>query len=174
MCLRALRPSVAIALVALIAVLSAREAGAQAGRLTGRVLDAESREPIRGATVTADNPEAIPDNFIAVSDNRGRFAMLGLRSGSWAVIVAAPGYVPFRIPMAIRTLGNPRGFQARQDTGKGQSAREYRHEGCAEGLASRAIAFACASGPMKPFRPTARCFRNSLSSIHLHSHALTA
>ena len=96
----------------LLVALAAGDAAGQAGRLIGRVVDAENNEPIRGATISAQNPDAVPDEIVSVSDNKGRFAMLGMRSGTWTIVAAAPGYIPFRASAPIRTLNsNPVEFK---------------------------------------------------------------
>ncbi len=74
----------------LIAAL-ADAAAAQTGRIVGVVRD-EGAQPIKGATVLAENPDAFPKSFTATSDNKGRFAMIGLRSGLWTLFAQAPGF----------------------------------------------------------------------------------
>jgi tetratricopeptide (TPR) repeat protein len=77
---------------------------AQTGRIAGTVKD-EGGEPIKGATVTAENPEASPPSFTATTDDKGRFGMIGLRTGrgSWSFIARAPGYSPQASEMNVRT-----------------------------------------------------------------------
>jgi CHAD domain-containing protein len=98
--------SAAIALAA--AVLLAQPAAAQGiGRAAGMVRDLDS-EPIKGATVTADNPDASPRTRTTVSDAKGRFGFMGLRRGTWTFSVQAPGYEPVTAKVPIQTLGtNP-------------------------------------------------------------------
>jgi tetratricopeptide (TPR) repeat protein len=71
--------------------LSASVAVAQSGRISGYVRD-ESGQPIRGATVLAENAEATPPSFSAVTDDKGRFSILGLRPGLWSFKASAPGF----------------------------------------------------------------------------------
>jgi tetratricopeptide (TPR) repeat protein len=92
------------AAVLAIAAVGAAPAAGQTGRIHGRVRDAQTGKAIKGATVTAENPQAVPHSFTAVSDDRGRFSMLGLRGGTWSVIVAAPGYAPAAGAARIQTL----------------------------------------------------------------------
>ena len=42
----------------------------------------------------AVNPDASPSQFASATDDKGRLAMIGLRSGTWRFIVEAPGYFP--------------------------------------------------------------------------------
>jgi Flp pilus assembly protein TadD len=72
-------------------VLAATAAGAQTGRVSGYVKDDEGR-PIKGATVLAENPEATPMSFSAVTDEKGRFAIIGLRAGIWTFKASARGF----------------------------------------------------------------------------------
>jgi tetratricopeptide (TPR) repeat protein len=95
---------------AIIALCGVDRAHAQAGRVFGRVADAQSKEPIRGVTVVAENPAAVPDSFTAVSDNKGRFAMIGLRSGTWVLVARAPGYEPMSVSTTIRALAASAGI----------------------------------------------------------------
>lgn len=87
--------------VALAIAVTAGSAAAQSGRLTGVVKD-EAGVPIKGATVIADNPEASPASFTSTTDDKGRFAMIGLRSGPWLLQVQAPGYAGQRGEANIR------------------------------------------------------------------------
>jgi len=79
------------AFAALVIAAMAGAAAAQTGRVIGVVRD-ESGQPIKGATVLAENPDAFPKNFTASTDNKGRFAMIGLRSGLWTLFAQAPGF----------------------------------------------------------------------------------
>jgi Flp pilus assembly protein TadD len=92
----------------LLVMLIACDAYGQAGRVWGRVKDAESGQPLKGATVTAENPQAIPTSFTAVSDDKGRFTIIGMRSGTWLLTASAPGYVPLRGSTRVQAFGgNP-------------------------------------------------------------------
>jgi tetratricopeptide (TPR) repeat protein len=79
---------VAVALVSSVSI-----ATAQNGRLTGEVKD-DSGAPVKDATVIAENPNASPGRLTTTTDSKGRFAVLGLRSGTWSFTVAAAGYTP--------------------------------------------------------------------------------
>lgn len=82
-----------LSLLALVAcVLGFPSVGvAQTGRAFGQVKD-EGGQPIKGATVQAENDQASPSSFSAVTDDRGRFSMIGLRSGIWTFTASAPGF----------------------------------------------------------------------------------
>lgn len=77
---------IAVALVGLAA-----PALAQSGRMSGRVLD-EDGEPIVGARIRAENPNANPTFREAVTDDDGRFSLIGFASGQWQVYASAEGY----------------------------------------------------------------------------------
>ena len=79
------------AFAALIVATMAGSAAAQTGRVIGIVKD-ETGQPIKGATLSLENPEASPRNFTATSDDRGRFAVIGLKAGEWSMVAQAPGF----------------------------------------------------------------------------------
>jgi len=79
----------------------AGSAAAQGSRVVGIVKD-ETGQPIKGATLSLENPEAIPRNFTATSDDRGRFAVLGLKAGEWSIVAQAPGFVPDATRVQVR------------------------------------------------------------------------
>jgi tetratricopeptide (TPR) repeat protein len=95
----------AIALGAAL-IVSALPAAAQTGRVGGTVKD-DKGQPIKGATVTAENPNASPSSFTATTDDRGRFSIIGLRSGTWKITASAPGFMPNGGEVPIKTLGAP-------------------------------------------------------------------
>jgi Flp pilus assembly protein TadD len=79
-------------------------ASAQSGRVSGVVRD-EDGQAIKGATVTAENSN-IGQSFTATSDDKGRFIMIGLRTGIWRFIAQAPGFAPEGGEAAVR-MGAP-------------------------------------------------------------------
>jgi Flp pilus assembly protein TadD len=81
----------------------AGDAAAQAGRVTGTVKD-ERGDPIRGATIIAENLDASPSSFTASTDDKGRFAIIGLRSGLWTFRSGSPGYTTEGGEVNVRTL----------------------------------------------------------------------
>src|SRR5262245_14003787 len=102
---RALAAFVTCALLA-----AATPALAQAGRAAGTVTDT-SGKGIKGATVTATNREASPSEVTSATDDKGRWAMIGLRPGVWNFTVAAPGFESTSGAAPIRTtLGAPLRF----------------------------------------------------------------
>src|SRR5437773_2355694 len=96
------RSLVAAALIAGCAATAA----AQTGRVGGVVKD-DASNPIKGATVTAENPSASPSSFTAVTDEKGRFSIIGLRSGQWTFTATAQGYAPESGRLNVSTIGSP-------------------------------------------------------------------
>jgi Flp pilus assembly protein TadD len=86
-------------------------AAAQNGRVGGVVRE-EGGQPLKGATITADN-SSIGQSFTATTDDKGRFNMIGLRSGEWRFIAQAPGYSPEGGMLNVRSGGQnaPISFQ---------------------------------------------------------------
>lgn len=102
-------PVMACAAACSLAVILARPAAAQlpVGRLFGSVKDI-SGQSVRGATVRAWNPGAIPNEFTATSDPKGQWAILGLRAGTWEVTAGAPGFESSTISVRVSALqANP-------------------------------------------------------------------
>ncbi|MGE3274830.1 MAG: tetratricopeptide repeat protein [Vicinamibacterales bacterium] len=87
-------------------LVSALPAAAQTGRIGGTVKDGEGK-PIKGATVVAENPSSSPSSFTATTDDKGRFSIIGLRSGTWTVTASAPGFQASSGNVPIRTIGAP-------------------------------------------------------------------
>ncbi|MDE2906943.1 MAG: carboxypeptidase-like regulatory domain-containing protein, partial [Acidobacteriota bacterium] len=63
---------------------------AQSGRMAGRVVDNETGDPIVGAQITIQKPG--DDTREALTDDDGRFSLIGFSSGQWQVYVRAEGY----------------------------------------------------------------------------------
>ena len=95
----------AIALVAAL-IAGALPAMAQTGRVGGTVRDG-SGQPIKGATVLAENPQSSPSSFTTTTDDKGRFSIIGLRSGTWKITASAPGFAPGGGSIPVRTIGAP-------------------------------------------------------------------
>jgi tetratricopeptide (TPR) repeat protein len=72
------------------------------GRLAGTVKDIAG-QPIKGATIRAVSPVAIPNEFTSTSDQKGQWAILGMRLGAWEVSAGAPGFESSTI--AVRVVG---------------------------------------------------------------------
>lgn len=92
----------AAALVALLHAVAPFDARAQVGRISGTVADEDGR-PIKGATITAENREQAPSTFTSTTDGRGRFALLGLRRATWAIVIQAPGFETALTRMDVAT-----------------------------------------------------------------------
>lgn len=105
-------------LAAAVLVAFAAPVAAQNGRVQGVVKDLNG-EPIKGAIVKATHPEAVPREFTAVTDDRGRFAIIGLRTAlTWKFVVTAPGYFDVEGNLLVRSqIGSPLTFGMRRDQG---------------------------------------------------------
>lgn len=93
---------VPLTLTVIAALCIAASASAQTARAMGTVRDTESK-PIKGATIRATNPEAYPPQVVSTTDDRGRWAMLGLRIGTYAFVVEAPGFLTVQASANVRT-----------------------------------------------------------------------
>src|SRR6059058_3318318 len=100
------RPLSLRALAALLFMAYAATAAAQTGRAGGVVKD-EAGQPMKGATVTAEKPSASPSSFTATTDDKGRFSIIGLRTGQWKFTVQAPGFGPETAGLQVQTIGAP-------------------------------------------------------------------
>ena len=102
-----MRESLKLSLAALVVVLlGALPVAAQTGRVGGLVKD-DKGQPLKGATVVAENPAASPPSFTATTDDKGRFSIIGLRAGTWKLTASAPGFQPSVGNVPIRTIGAP-------------------------------------------------------------------
>ena len=96
-----------IALALLVtSCLAAAPAAAQSGRATGEVRDTGGHS-IRGAIVRATNPQGHPSQITSTTDNKGRWAMIGLTSGPWHFEIEAPGYFLVASDVTVRVAGTP-------------------------------------------------------------------
>src|SRR2546430_5747632 len=93
-------------LAALFVAAFAASAAAQTGRVGGTVKD-DAGQSIKGATITAENPNASPSSFTATTDDKGRFSIIGLRTGQWMFTAQAPGFAPQSGRLAVQTIGAP-------------------------------------------------------------------
>jgi Flp pilus assembly protein TadD len=93
-------------LAALFVAALASGAAAQTGRVGGTVKD-DAGQPIKGATVTAENPSASPSSFTATTDDKGRFSIIGLRTGRWTFTAQAPSFAPESGALNVQTIGAP-------------------------------------------------------------------
>jgi tetratricopeptide (TPR) repeat protein len=88
-------------------VVSAVPALAQTGRIGGTVKDAQNNAPLKGATITAENPQASPSSFTATTDDKGRYSIIGLKTGTWKITAVAPGFQASSGQVPVRSLGAP-------------------------------------------------------------------
>jgi tetratricopeptide (TPR) repeat protein len=93
-----------IVVAALASLLLSGSAHAQMGRVNG-VVKGEDGQAIKGATITAENRN-VGMTLTATTDDKGRFNIIGLRSGEWRFYAQAPGYAPQGGAMLVR-LGSP-------------------------------------------------------------------
>ena len=94
-------------LAAAICLSLAPGAIAQTGRISG-VVFSDRAEPLRGATIRAENGDSYPRSFTGTSDGKGRFSFIGLKSGLWTFTVECPGFLPSDFSVMIRGGGLPR------------------------------------------------------------------
>ena len=111
-------PRVYVVALAVVILACALTAEAQTGRVSGIVKDTAGK-PIKGATVRAINPDASPGEFTSTTDDKGRFAMLGLRtSATWRFVAEAPGFFVNEGEARILSRpGAPFQFVLRRDPG---------------------------------------------------------
>jgi tetratricopeptide (TPR) repeat protein len=98
------RASPALALV--IAVCLAGPASAQTARAQGTVKDTGGKA-MKGATVKATNKEAYPSQITSSTDDKGRWAMIGLKTGTWTFVAEAPGFATQQAQWPVRVAGTP-------------------------------------------------------------------
>ena len=76
------------------------------GRFNGTVTDDEGNV-FEGAKVIVENPVGIPPRFEQLTDDRGRFTMIGLASGNWTLTIEAEGHHPLSQIVRVQQGGNP-------------------------------------------------------------------
>src|ERR1051325_4026999 len=92
--------------LATLALALAPAASAQtAGRITGTIKDPDGK-PIKGATVRATN-EAVNMRMTSTTDDKGRFAMIGVRTGNWVIVAEAPNFVALQGSAAVSSSNTP-------------------------------------------------------------------
>ena len=78
-----MRESLKLSLAALVVVLlGALPVAAQTGRVGGLVKD-DKGQPLKGATVVAENPAAAPPAVTATTPDKGRVSLIGPRARHW-------------------------------------------------------------------------------------------
>jgi hypothetical protein len=109
------RVRLTLTLCALLAV--AASASAQTARAGGTVKDSDGKA-IKGAIIRATNPDAVPPQIVSAADDKGRWAMLGMRIGTYTFRVEAPGYLPVQADAPVRTAASaPIQFTLARDPG---------------------------------------------------------
>lgn len=98
-------------------LVAATPALAQSGRAQGVVRDLTGKA-IKGASVRAVNPEAYPSELTSATDGKGRFGMIGLRSGIWRFVIDAPGFLRLDVSAPVRQgVTAPMQFALARDPG---------------------------------------------------------
>jgi tetratricopeptide (TPR) repeat protein len=93
---------------AVLALASPAAAQSLVGRLSGTVKNLAG-QPIKAATVRAVNPAAIPNEFTATSNDKGEWAILGMRGGLWEVTASAPGFESSTVATRVNiAMDNPK------------------------------------------------------------------
>ena len=110
-------PRFPLALAVVAALCLAASASAQTARAMGTVRDIDGK-PIKGATIRATNPDAYPPQVVSTTDDRGRWAMIGMRIGTYAFVVEAPGFLEVKASAPVRTAASaPLVFTLARDPG---------------------------------------------------------
>jgi tetratricopeptide (TPR) repeat protein len=99
-------PRASLALAAVIVVCLTAPALAQSARATGTVKDT-SGKAMKGATIKATNKEAYPPQITSSTDDKGRWAMIGLKTGTWTFVAEAPGFGTQQAQWPVRVAGTP-------------------------------------------------------------------
>lgn len=106
-----------LALAIMIVVGLAGSASAQTARAQGTVKDT-SGKAMKGATVKATNKDAYPSQITSSTDDKGRWAMIGLRTGTWTFVAEAPGFTTQQAQWPVRVAGTqPMHFVLARDLG---------------------------------------------------------
>jgi len=110
-------PRASLALASMIVICFAASAFAQTARATGTVKDTAGKA-MKGASVRASNKDAYPSQVTSTTDDKGRWAMIGLRTGTWTFVVEAPGYAKQEAQWPVRVAGTaPMHFVLARDLG---------------------------------------------------------
>jgi tetratricopeptide (TPR) repeat protein len=80
---------------AALSVAFAASVEAQVIRVAGTIKD-DAGHPIRGAIVTAENPDQAPSRLTTTSNDKGEFGFIGIRRGLWMFSIDAPGHEAVR------------------------------------------------------------------------------
>jgi tetratricopeptide (TPR) repeat protein len=91
---------------ALVLTTGAAAANAQVIRVAGTIKDDVGR-PVRGAAITAENPDQAPSRLTATSNAKGEFGFIGIRRGMWTLTVDAPGFERIQFRHSVTTGRQP-------------------------------------------------------------------
>ncbi len=104
-----LRLGVVVLAGVMVSVALARPAVAQSiGSLSGTVKD-EAGNPLEGATVTVENPQAAPSKKSDQTNDKGEFMIGALPSGQWSVTIEADGFLPAQAQTRVAGMSGGRG-----------------------------------------------------------------
>ena len=104
------RPVLAFVVACCAVVTDVQPSAAQSlvGRLTGSVKTLGG-QPVKAATIHALNPSTIPNEFTTTSDQKGEWAILGLRGGLWEITASAPGFESSTVAVRVAvSMNNPK------------------------------------------------------------------
>src|SRR5215831_15718371 len=91
------RSAGAVFLTSLLAVVSPANAQRSTGTVRGVVTNADTRAPIMGARVAIANPERV-----AITDERGTYALRDVPAGMYSVLTTAVGRKPDSSSVTVR------------------------------------------------------------------------
>jgi len=101
-----MRRLLSVTAAAALALVLATAASAQSGgRITGVIKDSDGK-PIKGAIIRAMNDD-VGMTLTSTSDDKGRFAMIGVRTGLWSMEVEAPSFLPMRGQSSVSASNAP-------------------------------------------------------------------
>src|ERR1700746_3812490 len=89
-----MRRLVPVTFAILAFALNSTASAQTAGRITGAVRDADGKA-IKGAIIRAINDD-VGMTMTSTTDDKGRFAIIGVRTGQWQMEVEAPNFLPMR------------------------------------------------------------------------------
>jgi tetratricopeptide (TPR) repeat protein len=93
---------------AALALASPSAAQPLVGRLAGTVKNLAGQS-VKAATIRAVNPTAIPNDFTTTSNEKGEWAILGVRGGLWEVTASAPGFESSTVAVRVNlSMDNPK------------------------------------------------------------------
>lgn len=73
--------------------------------VVGSVKDVNG-EPVKDASVLAENPSAVPSTFAATTDDKGQYSLAGIKPGVWRLTVSARGFASASRDIAIGSSGS--------------------------------------------------------------------